>query len=830
MSGSKRIENGTTFRVHHTDGSFAEIGDSVLGVQFVPRESLEFSLLIGSADDTGVNVEITPDRCQAETRLSSEESLVGEYCGWDLRIKVFSTADDSALRKWLVIENIGEKPVVLLDIVLEKMRLPDGFTPEGGGRGRPVYIKDLGFAAIEFPEFQSVVTGSGFTLEYYPSVTLGAGETYTTESAVIQLAPADPRGGFRQYVETIRRRKSGELFTVYSSHGAHECEGPNERVLNEELDHLQELKTSWRVPFEYFVVDYGYWSDGADPPANGDYTRLDDRKRFPGGSFDHLSARLMGMDAKLGMWFGLNCPACPFAVGRLQISILHFASRYGLKLVKLYIPEWDCNDSGHAHATGRHARYTGVRNIVAMLEALREAIPDLVVLAESFTKSPWWLKHVDIMSPGDLGVSDVPAPSMRDSQIVRMDEDQEFFENDAGVCMTYSDSHYWSGKQCWRKGLLMSLVRSNQISLSGQVHLFNDDDRLFLQRIFHMRRVHASSFSDIRRVDLAGGVYGYAATGGGKGIVALYNPTWEAKTVDMTADSLGCDSALRNVCVELFPDRKALEVPADGCLQAHMEPWEVSWFEIGPSEETCDWVDPAGKDVRNCPLLVTAVAVTSEIDDVVTLPVEQVLYKTGSMFRCAPVLPRSWSGFPVMVDRKRVDGELYINNRPVMWSDGAPYALMYPWTLRYSMLNFGKENIFYLATDDTSLMAKGEMVFSAVPYYSSSSARDDFPADADSTLVVTLRFLKDGAPYRYSRDPRDVRCSVWVDGAWTDVYRVPPNVPRIKDKFSWAVFMHDLGKDWECTRVLIPRLVDCDYEVEVFLTNRITAAEYKKGE
>lgn len=807
-----------------------EIGDSALGIQFTPRQSQEFSLLVGDADGSVTNVEITPDQCKAES-ASQEADLVAEYTHRDpnLRIKVYSRADADALRKWLVIENTDTKPLLLLDVVLEKIVLPDGFVAEGGGRSWPVLINNLGFAAIEFPEFESVIAGSRFSLEYYPSVAIAPHGSYKTECALLSLSKSDPLHAFRAYVGDLRHRKSKQFFSCYSSQGAHESEGPNERVLNEELDHLIEFKTTWRVPIEYFIVDYGYWSRATQPLDTGDFTALDTERRFPGGCFDHLRVRLMGSEMKLGMWFGLNCPGDKAAVDRLQSSILHYIARYDLKLVKLHLPEWDCSNTTHSHLSGRHMRHQAAQGIIEMLTAMRAAAPDIVILAAAFTRSPWWLQYVDLMSTGETVPSDVPAPSMRDSQIIGIDQSHKFFEIDPGVCVAYSDSHFWNGKQCWRKSVLMSLARSNQLSLAGQIHLLDEDDRLFLQRVFHMRRVHASNFDEPMRVTLNGGVYGFANTVGGRGIVSLYNPSWEVKRVEVSAESVGLSGSQRNVCIELFPERKALEIPAGGALVARMKPWEVSWVEVGPSDEACDPTQAEVQESKNCPLLVNAVAVTADVADVMPLPVEQVLYESGSMFRCSPVFPRSWQGFPIMVDHKSLGGELYINNRPTMWHDGAPYALMYPWTQRYSMLRFGKENVFYLATDHTNLVPQGEMVFSAVPYYSSSAAREDWPYDTDATLVVTVKFLKDDQPYHHSHDPRDVRCSAWVDGIWAELYRVPSNVPRIRHKFSWAVFMHDLRTDWECVRLLIPRLVDCDYEVEVFMTNRTSVAEYQPG-
>ncbi|MCX6376976.1 MAG: hypothetical protein NTU88_13250, partial [Armatimonadetes bacterium] len=404
----------------------------------------------------------------------------------------------------------------------------------------------------------------------------------------------------------------------------------------------------------------------------------------------------------------------------------------------------------HDHLPGRYMRYQGARNLIDAFEAVKAADTEIVIHATGFTRSPWWLRYVDLIGKDALDISDSPAPSMRDSEIVWTDSDHRFFETDPGTCVTYSDSHFWAGRQCWRKSMLMSLARSNQIALSGQIGLLDEDDRLFLQRVYHMRKVHATSFEETRRVDLGFGVYGYADTANGRGVVALYNPSCHY-------------------------DRQ-------------IEPWQVIWFEVGPSEEQCEHPSDERKETRNVPMLVTPVSVPADVPNVIPMPVEQVLFGSGSTFRCAPVLPRTWQGFPLCIDYSTGDGEIYINNQPLLWHDGAAYALMWPWTRRYGMMRFGKPNLFYMATDDVSLTRQPDIVFSALPYFSGSACREDWPYPGDCTLVALVRFLKDGEPFRHSHDPRTVRCAVWMDGVWTEIYRMPPNVPHIRTKVSWSVF------------------------------------------
>ena len=832
MSEPIRVENDKTYRIHDpAKHGVVEIGQRDLGIGVEMRGSLEFALRVGDADGGQPSVEITPETCKSVEPDKKTDGEILEYSHQnpDLLISVFSTADGKReLRKWLVIENTGTKPIVVFDVVLDRVALPGAYHVYGGGRGWPVFIANVGFAAVEFPECENSVNGSEFSLEYYPAITLKPGDSYQTETAILKFCEGDPLRALEEHITEIRVRKPGQLFTCYTSQGAHEDEGPNEHILNDELDHLSDLRTTWRVPIDYFVIGYGYWSRAADPLETGDFTRIDDVDRFPGGSFEHLYLRILAAEMKLGMWFGGGCSANEQFVSGMRDSIMKLQARYELKLAWIDLTEWDCADADHDHAPERYMRYAGAKNLIDAFGAVKAADPDFLIFASGLSRSPWWLKYVDMFGRGRTDIADVPAPSMRDAEIMDTDADHRFFETDPGTCVAFSDMHFWSGTQGWRKSALMSIARSNHLCLSGQIHLLDEDDRLFLQRVYHMRKVHAASFVENRRVNLSGGVYGYADTAGGRGLVALYNPNWAEVPIRVSADALGCDPAVRNVCVRLFPENQVDAIPPGGFYEDRLAPWQVIWMEIAPSEEKTEPRDASAPGARQVPLLVNRIEPTGDFPGSMEIPLEQVIFETGSMFRVTPVLPRTWQGFPLHIDYSQAIGELYINNTPMMWRDGAAYALMWPWTRRYAMLRFGKPNLFYLANNDSSTHPESSVTFSALPYWSGSAAREDWPLPSNCTLVVTIKFSKDGEPYRFSEDPRLVRCATWVDGNFHELYRVPPNVPRIRTQFSWTVFMLDLGGEWECIRAIVPKLVDCDYEVELFFTDGLTAAAYAR--
>lgn len=812
------------------------MGDLVTGVRFSPHKSLEFLLRVGEPGGDIPSVEITPDNCKtscAGLNANGDPVFESVHPGTNLHIRVHSTAGPGPrLLKSLTIENVGSKALVVFDIVLERLSVPSGIKLSGGGRGWPVFIQGIGFAAVEFPECENTISGSQYTLEYYPAVTLEPGEIYESESAVFEFAPSDPYAGLRAYADEFKLHKSKDLFSFYSSWGAHEHEGPNESIINKQLDHATELKTKWRIPFQYFVVDYGYWRDDIDPSESGDFACIDDENRFPGDGFEKIARRIQNSGLKLGMWFGNGCLASDEYASNLKRSLLELNSKYGLKLVRADFRNWDCGSVSHGHLPGKYMRYKAARNLMDVLSALKAGDSEVVVHGIGFTRSPWWLKYVDFVSIGEDDTSDIPAPSLRDSLLLETDVNHHFFEIDSGTSIGYSDSYFWCGKQFWRKNLVMSISRSNQIAISGELQLFSEDDKLFLQRMTHMRKVHAGSFGSAKHVlgdPAEGDVYGYANIANGRGLIALFNPSWQARNIQIKAADLGCDPSVRNICVQLFPDTEVTTIPsAEGCFHAQIDPWEVLWLEAGPSEEHCELLESKAKLTTSCSIPVTQVLPPEEIAQGMLVPLERTDFHTGSMFRCRPFIPRSWDGYPFLIELSGLRGELYVNNHPFGSKDYEDFELFYSWTPEYGRVLFGEENLFYLATNDVGSPHQGRINFQPAAYYSSSACREDWPYEGGATMVVVVRYTKDGEPFRPSLDPRTAECAVWLDGIWMEPYRVPPTVPQIRSGFSWSVFMLDLESDWECVRILVPKLMDSDYEVEFFLTDRISASAYAR--
>lgn len=794
------------------------MGDLNGTARIVPEEVCEFVLRLGVPGDSEPTVEVTASDCRFAGEDGDDSHAVLRFECPDKSLSIaahFSAGPGPRLRKWLTIGNTGDHALVLFDVVIEHFRLAPNAYAWGGGRGWPVFVGGLGYFAIEHPEAENRLVGSDCVLEYYPAVTIEAGDSYETERALLEFAPDSPEDALRRYTDEFRIRKSDTLLSYYSTWGAHELEGPDHQILHEQVDSLISLRNDWHVPFEYLVLDRGYWSASEDPSQTGKYV-VDTEERFPEESFGQIIAALTEAKIGLGMWFGVGRIESDEFLLNLVDSISEMRSKYGIKFIKFdaegVVPE-------------KYMRYRTARLLTDVFTAVKAGDPNVLIHSTGFSRSPWWLRHVDFVDGAPKDPSDVPAPSLRDSQIIHIDLDHRFFELDAGTNVSYSDAGFWSGKQFWRKSLIMSMSRSNQLYLSGDLTILDDDDRLFLQRTAQHHNACRQSFGGARHVmgrPAAGEIYGYANVKGGRGLIAVFNPSWVARRVELQALDVGADPEVRNMLIELFPSTQAGSMLEWESCDLRFDPWELKLLEIAPTEEHYELFESRVEMAGKYTMPITPVTPSAEGPACLSLQLRRVFYRTGSAFRCEPVIPRDWEGCPVMIDLRGLRGELYINNRPAGIFGGS-FQIFYPGTREYGRLDFGNTNLLYLAVDDQDLRSQPDLIIRPLGYSSSSTCREDWPHAKVSSMVLIVRLRNDGSPVRLSIDPRMAQCAVWLDGVWMDPYRVPPLVPRIWSGYSWAVFALDLEGDWECARVVVPHLLDADYEIEFFLTDRVPA-------
>ncbi|MCL6518488.1 MAG: hypothetical protein K6T99_01525 [Armatimonadetes bacterium] len=794
------------------------IGDARNAMELVLAHVCEFIFRVGSPGENAPSVEINPNNADfLEVRESEGSGLAFFFRHHNPELEIelrVSAGIGPQLSKQLLIKNIEEKSLVLFDAVLDRFEVPEDVNLSGGGRGLPVVIGNSAFTAIEFPESENIIKDSLVSLEYYPASIIKPGETFKTERAIFRLCTREIEAEVLSYIEEVRINKSKHFRCWYSSRGAHECEGPSEHIIAEQLRHVLDLKTNWRIPFEYFILDF---SDCDVVPAfsSGD-------ECFPDGLGSTLE-KIKNAGLKPGISFDFNHLS---EIGDPRDLLLGLVNR-GLKFISFHLGSQD-NVLSDKYQLNLRAR-----KLIELFSNLKAADPEIIIQVSTSKCSPWWLKFADFVSEDGDGTAEIPAPSLRHSQILHNDLRHCLFKVDSGTYIGYSDRPFWSGKQFWKRDLIMSLSRAGRIMLSGELHLLDDNDRLFLQRLVQVRSAHRASIGLLQRVigkPELGKVYGFSSAIHGRGLVALYNPSWETKVLELRAEDLHCDPSVRNICVQIFPEHAAWAILPGSSFHIHIDPWEVKWLEVEPSDEHIELLEKKFRRTENEQIPVTLVLPPEGVITEITQALEMIDFGTGLAFRCRPELPRAWESFPLMIDISGLKGELYINNHPMGVNGEAGFSILYPWTRDYSYIDFGKQNLVYLATKEGNIKPQSNIKLRLLPYYSSSACREDWPHSTDCSMVIIIRYFEDEKPFRPSLDPRIAQCAIWLDGVWMEPYRVPPLIPRVRSGFSWAVFILDLEGDWECVRILVPKIVNCEYNVEFFLTDKLKAATFAQGE
>ncbi|MDI6827464.1 MAG: hypothetical protein QME62_03155, partial [Armatimonadota bacterium] len=707
----------------------------------------EFILRIGTPCDSAPSIEVDSTNAEFVEIQESGSSLIliFKHHNPDLEIGLrVGVRPEARLSKQLLIRNTGKKPLVLFDIVLDRFRVAENVELTGGGRGSPVIIGNSAFTAVEFPESENIIKDSVVSLEYYPALTLGPAEVFETERAILQLCANGVEEEILDYANEIRLNKGKHFYCCYSSRGAHEREGPSEHIIAEQLGHVCDLKTNWRVPFEYFILDFA----GTDtvPPF------FTEDERFPHG-FGSALEKIESVGLKPGVCLDFNRVFETKEVWDFLIN----SKDNRLKFVSIHLSDQDDESQGRACLFDKYQRYQRARKLIDLFSALRASNPEIVTQVSASACSPWWLRFADFVSENVDGPAEVSAPSLRHSQILHNDLKHNLYEVDDGTCIGFSDCPFWSGKHFWKRDLIMSISRAGRLMLSGELHLLDENDKLFLQRLVQIRNAHRASIGLLQRVigkPGSGKVYGFASVANGRGLVAMYNPSWETKILELRAEDLHCDPSVRNICVQIFPEHAAWAILPGGSFHMHIDPWEVKWLEIEPSGEHIELLERRFRRVENEKIQVTLVLPPENIGTEISQPLKTINFGSGRAFRCRPELPRAWESFPLMIDISGLKGELYINNYPMNINGEVGFSVLYPWTREYSRVNFGKQNLIYLATKEDNVDPKSNLKLRLLPYYSSSACREDWPHAGDCSMVVIVKYLKDGKPFRPSLDPR----------------------------------------------------------------------------
>lgn len=573
--------------------------------------------------------------------------LIAESASLEIKLLLEWSPREQVLRKWAKLRLIGDEPLLLKEVVLDKIDLgsrevlPASVQPViQAPQSYPVFLRGF-FAGIEFPIAATRVENNCLILAHRPGRRLEGGNSYETRKAVFGLAPpGSERATFERYIDA--HRLSPRDFTVNYNHWwSTPVRAAEPDVLGLAADLDRELFRPHGVAPDSFCIDVGW----QNPQSVWEM----DARNFPRG-FDAIRTEVAKMKAGLGIWISPSSvypqahdtawskahgyetsavardghPApMPYAclggrryAAKLRERLVDMIRRYDLVSVKLDGYIFQCDDPNHGHEPGELSAEAIAEGMIGVLQGAREASGDVWLRPTCFgwNPSPWWLFYVNsvIGSFGDdAPYGRVPAPVYRESYTSARDyynlqgaalsplpisasevlgivhQTPDPFLND-GV-MTVLRGHAFVPMYLNPR----YMNRARWASLAGLL-AWGRSNAPLLRRTVPLLPVSwqcsgPPRFSDADSMPRE--PYGYAHWDGSRGLVALRNP-WIAPQSYSLRLGLGTDDQAgeqeRVSVVSLYPAVRVYT--ANGrlgeTLQVALAPYETLVLSVGPRQPT----------------------------------------------------------------------------------------------------------------------------------------------------------------------------------------------------------------------------------------------------
>lgn len=427
------------------------------------------------------------------------------------------------------------------------------------GFGLPVFMNDS-FWGLEYPAGYNQYYNGMLNLTHFPGRTI-TGKFISKKAVLGVTEPKVVNSRFKQYVKSILATppSKNQLFLDFNTWTT--LMPPTERNSDGliELFH-QKLFKPYGVSFESFTIDDGWDNKNSLWDIN--------RDRFP-DSFSPLSSALQQMNTKLGLWLSPSsgyehapwlasqgyarngtwnwfmCQSDPRYSTDLTKRVSELTKTYGLDFFKFDGFCAICNATDHPwHLPGNYSKEANVDAYINLLTEIRKVQPDIYFDPTSgMWLSPWWLQYANSVY-GDMydGVPPAIAPTpipgyghfiTRDALFrKRIRENPSFPPNAIEQLGIYTPDYNTMYDE------IMAVIgrgsRLLTLYLNPHELLRNDRDWKFLALALKWARSNASVLLQTQVIlgdPLKREPYGYAHFQGKRGILALYNPFIESKTV-----------------------------------------------------------------------------------------------------------------------------------------------------------------------------------------------------------------------------------------------------------------------------------------------------------
>lgn len=454
----------------------------------------------------------------------------------------------------------------LAKISLSEWRVLGSYGPPGPGRtleglgapqglGQVAYVEDI-FYGIAHPGAENFARGKRISARLSAFEELGGGKTFATPKCV--LGVGETGGAPQAFLRFVAERRASAprqaiLIRAESPDGVRSA-----------LDAAAASKAAGGPPIAATLLS-GSWdlrSDAALP-----WTTLDPQT-FPGG-WEALasSAREAGLGISLRIApperrAGASEVLCPFGAEggkHLAQAVSGWVAR-GVVSIELDGFRPDCAEKAHGHPTGPGAEVAQMDAVIEAARAWRAAKPEILVthLAGS-NPSPFWLAHVDFVSPGGAAGAVEAEPASAAGDGPSADERLERYATaiderlqahrptempisafavadlDGRLASPASDAAF--ERYAWWLVARTALWHTWDIRASD----LSPDRWKALGAAFRWGAAHERLFRSSRMVGgdaRQGGIYGFSAMEGGAGVLSLRNPSPKAGVLERPLSSL----------------------------------------------------------------------------------------------------------------------------------------------------------------------------------------------------------------------------------------------------------------------------------------------------
>jgi hypothetical protein len=622
------------------------ITNRITGASLAPGGSVELAVVLSARPD-GLAEPLTrvSDFVLAADPVTGAESA--EAPSADLLLRSPSTGLEAQLRyrldgpvrrKDALIRNTGHGDVLLLDIVLDDLRLEPA-TLSGGGQGQPVFIADELFAAVEHPSGWNETAGSALRLSHCPGRRLAPGDTLRSRTALFGAAPAgSARRAFVQWIQDRCLRLRRKTVSVYTPFGINNQWGLRSTLDDEQAMHVLDTLAGFRrrgVRFDFFTLDTGWVDYGSD------LTRFRP-VGFPEGP-DRITETVGSLGMRFGLWFATSwasqscwehppawgergvpeltwrngypamtdyaasfCLAAPPYFEILRKAVLHHVRVTGARFLKFDGGTYACSDESHGHLPGKYAVELMHDMLIDLSAEIRAEAPDAFIMWYWGLRSPFWALHGDTIFESGLfmkgsGTSSFPALFYRDSVTLAQDQNAchaatipPVAKDSLGVWLADTRWGNYMGRARWREALVMDLGRGNLLfpNLWGDIYLLEEDDVRFLAAMSRLARARQDILLSPRVTIgdvMSNEPYGYAYFRGRRGLVFLNNMHFAPREVSLDLGpglGLRARAGSRLRIRSLFPERQRIlgnddrPARAGGTLRILLRPFEVLMLEV----------------------------------------------------------------------------------------------------------------------------------------------------------------------------------------------------------------------------------------------------------